>query len=110
MYSFVKVAEDKKEWKEKGLGYLKLNVKRPATDGDEHETKRARFIMRADGSHRVVLNTPVQKELRVGNSKGDAPSGGYIYFWGSVDSKPQLELLQLKACTPRLISHNLHLC
>lgn len=98
LYNFVK--DDKsgrKEWKERGLGTLKLNVVKPTPE--EHESsapKRARFIMRAEGSHRVVLNSPVQKELKVGDAQGGRPAGGYVYFWGSVDGKPTLELLQLK--------------
>ncbi|KAG8630942.1 hypothetical protein KVT40_000082 [Elsinoe batatas] len=100
----------KKEWKERGLGTLRLNVQDPSSttaadleagegakaDDDEDKHVRARLVMRADGSHRVILNTPIKKELRFGSVKGEAPVGGYIYFMGSIDGRPKLELLQLK--------------
>jgi len=98
LYNFVKDEKSgKKEWKERGLGTLKLNIVNPTEEEYENDApKRARFIMRADGSHRVVLNSPVQKELKIGDATGGRPTGGYVYFWGSVDAKPTLELLQLK--------------
>ena len=92
----MKVGETKKEWKERGLGVLKLNRGKVNDEDDKDTSTKARFIMRADGSHRVVLNSPIKKELKFGNPDGKAPSGGYLYFWGSIDGKPQLELLQLK--------------
>ncbi len=100
LYNFAKVADNKKEWKERGLGNLKLNVTKPAsTDGDKDGPIKARFVMRAEGSHRVILNTPVRKELRFGDSNGGAPTGGIIHFMGSIDGKPQIEFLQLKVMT-----------
>ena len=90
------MTENKKEWKERGLGVLKLNKKKPEDEGKNDTTTKARFIMRADGSHRVVLNSPIKKELKFGDPNGKSPSNGYLYFWGSIDGKPQLELLQLK--------------
>ncbi|KAG8976958.1 hypothetical protein FRB90_008978, partial [Tulasnella sp. 427] len=39
-------------WKERGIGTLKINVKR-------HAGTRARLIMRADAVHRVILNAPL---------------------------------------------------
>ncbi|KAF2138432.1 uncharacterized protein K452DRAFT_328656 [Aplosporella prunicola CBS 121167] len=98
LYNFVAVTESKKEWKERGLGNLKLNVMKPEeADGK----KKARFVMRSDGSHRVALNSPVQKELKVGDVKGGKPSNGYVFFMGSLaDGQGQLELLQLKMKQP----------
>lgn len=52
--------------------------------------------MRADGSHRVVLNTPVLKSLKFGDVKGERPNSGYVYFMGSIDGSSKLELLQMK--------------
>ncbi|KAK4983911.1 hypothetical protein LTR66_008666 [Elasticomyces elasticus] len=95
LYNFVPSSSDptKKEWKERGLGVLRLNVENlDDTDGDGRV--KARFVMRADGSHKVVLNTPIKKELKFGNPKGEEPVGGYVYFMGSVGAG--LELLQLK--------------
>ena len=51
--------------------------------------------MRADGSHRVVLNTPVKKEISYGTPQGEKPTGGYFFLMGAIDGKA-LELLQLK--------------
>ena len=92
----MKVKENKKEWKERGLGVLKLNRKKPDVEDKNDNSTKARFVMRADGSHRVVLNSPIKKELKFGDPDGKAPPNGYLYFWGSMDGKPQLELLQLK--------------
>lgn len=87
-------AEDgtKKEWKERGLGVVRLNVKYD----DSEAAPKARLVMRADGSHRVTLNTPVLKGVKFGSVTGDAPVGGYVYFMGSIDGSAKLELLQMK--------------
>lgn len=87
---------DKKEWKERGLGVLRLNV---SNDSDSTAPK-ARLVMRSDGSHRVILNTPIQKGLKFGTITGERPVQGYMYFMGSLDGQPKLELLQLKAKAP----------
>ncbi|KAI4718989.1 hypothetical protein E4T48_04754 [Aureobasidium sp. EXF-10727] len=91
LYNFV----DKKEWKERGVGVLRLNVTEPKPD-DEDSTIKARIVMRADGSHRVILNTPVQKALKYGDVRGERPTGHFMSLVGSLDGKPQLEVLQLK--------------
>ncbi|TKA81815.1 hypothetical protein B0A49_00579 [Cryomyces minteri] len=97
LYNFVKTSGEKKEWKERGLGNLKLNVTYPVNGDNEERSKlKARFVLRAEGSQRVALNSPILKELKIGNPQGGPPVGGYVYFMGSVDDKPQLELLQLK--------------
>ncbi|EKG10055.1 Ran binding protein 1 [Macrophomina phaseolina MS6] len=96
LYNFVKVSESKKEWKERGLGNLKVNVQKQTPEEIEMKApKKARFVMRADGSHRVVLNSPIQKELKVGDVKGDKPTSGLILFMGTIDGN-ELEMLQLK--------------
>ncbi|KAL2356419.1 hypothetical protein BJ546DRAFT_1058996 [Cryomyces antarcticus] len=97
IYNFGKTSGEKKEWKERGLGNLKLNVTYPVNgDNEERPKLKARFVLRAEGSQRVALNSPILKELKIGNPQGGPPVGGYVYFTGSVDDKPQLELLQLK--------------
>lgn len=95
LYNFAAGPEDKskKEWRERGLGTLRFNVRKPTT---EDEKPKARLVMRAEGSHRVMLNTPVKKELKFGTPSGDKPQGGYMYFMGTIEGKDGLELLQLK--------------
>ena len=65
-YNFV----DKKEWKERGLGVLRLNVTEPQSD-DGDSTLKARLVMRADGSHRVILM--LYREAKIGNRGSDYP-------------------------------------
>lgn len=108
LYNFAVVDEGKgkKEWKERGLGTVRLNTARVADDGEEGEGEeegkakaaksRARLVMRADGSHRLILNTPVQKGIKFGAADGGPPQGGLMLFMGAVDGKEKLEMLQLK--------------
>ncbi|KAF2721420.1 hypothetical protein K431DRAFT_268459 [Polychaeton citri CBS 116435] len=89
-----------KEWRERGLGTVRLNI-HTGVDGEAEEdqpaSKKARLVMRAEGSHRVVLNTPVKKEIHFGSSKGGGPpANGYMFFQGVIDGKESLQLLQLK--------------
>lgn len=112
LYTFVEIEEGKgkKEWRERGLGTLRLNVRRPASgdledgkgDSGEEAGVKARFLMRADGSHRVVLNTPVKKEISFGAVGGGPPQGGYMFFMGTVGDGGRLELLQLKVGRTRM--------
>lgn len=85
---------DKKEWRERGMGVLRLNVMKALSDDDQDQKPTARLLMRADGSHRVLLNSPIKKELTFGAPNGGKPTGGYLYFMGTIDGG--LELLQLK--------------
>jgi Ran-binding protein 3 len=95
LYNFVAGADGKKEWKERGLGVVRLNVKKPAPD-DKDSKPLARLLMRADGSHRVILNTPIKREIKFGSASGGQPQGGLLLFMGTVDGKTGLEMLQLK--------------
>ena len=117
LYNFATVADGRKEWKERGIGVVRLNVKKATSaapvstavtegesdkdndddDEDDVDSKpRARLLMRTDGSHRVILNTPVKKEIRFGAPDGSEPKNGFIYFMGAADGKGSVELLQLK--------------
>lgn len=97
LYNFVAGADGKKEWKERGLGVVRLNVKNLVPDDEDEEPKpMARLLMRADGSHRVILNTPIKKEIKFGSASGGQPQGGLLLFMGTVDGKASLEMLQLK--------------
>ncbi|KXT14993.1 hypothetical protein AC579_7745 [Pseudocercospora musae] len=95
LYNYAAVEGGKKEWRERGIGVLKLNVKKPAQD-DEDAKLTARLLIRADGSHRIMLNTPIKKELKFGDQSGEMPQGGNVLFSGTIDDKPDLALLQLK--------------
>ncbi|KXS99570.1 hypothetical protein AC578_2212 [Pseudocercospora eumusae] len=95
LYNYAAVDGGKKEWRERGIGVLKLNVKMPAPD-DQDAKLTARLLIRADGSHRIMLNTPIKKELKFGDQSGEKPQSGNILFSGTIDEKPDLALLQLK--------------
>ncbi|TKA82937.1 hypothetical protein B0A55_01309 [Friedmanniomyces simplex] len=98
----------KKEWRERGLGILRFNVNRGRRGGREEDVEgdgdgegeagkpKARFLMRADGSHRVVLNTPVKKEIQFGAAMGGPPQGGLMLFLGTIEGRSGLEMLQVK--------------
>ena len=74
-----------KEWKERGIGTFKLNVNEGLAFDFGHGNgdistgagaeKKARFIMRTEGVHRVVLNTPVFKGMKVGSNEAKEPTG-----------------------------------
>lgn len=94
LYTFAADGDGKKEWRERGFGTIRLNVRR--LQPDENQKPKARLLMRAEGSHRVVLNTPVTKEIKYGTPGGEKPSGGYLFFMGTIDGNTGLEVLQLK--------------
>ncbi|EXJ80970.1 hypothetical protein A1O3_07258 [Capronia epimyces CBS 606.96] len=111
-----------KEWKERGVGVLKVNIRYESksidgeaeaeAENDDSETgsnpkeseeedvesggqaafstveRRARLIMRTDGVHRVVLNTPVFKDMTVGTHDGQEPSGKTMHLTGLEEGKP----------------------
>ncbi|GAA5972316.1 hypothetical protein JCM11641_002405 [Rhodosporidiobolus odoratus] len=56
------------QWKERGTGPLRVNQSRRA---DEGEKGGARLVMRADATHRLLLNAPLFKEfsIEVSNEK-----------------------------------------
>lgn len=103
---------DGKEWKERGVGVFKVNVRDAANnnkdesdeeqplegkaereeeeddkgksdEGDKEPTKKtARVIMRADGVWRVILNIPIFKGMKAGDPSGAAPKGKQVHFAG----------------------------
>ncbi|EGD89371.2 hypothetical protein H112_02989 [Trichophyton rubrum D6] len=86
------------EWKERGIGTFKLNVKKlpESAAGDEEEggaaatkpTKRsARFIMRTDGVFRLILNIPLYKGMKVGDAEGKEPTGKHVQIAGVEDGR-----------------------
>lgn len=76
-------------WKERGVGTFKLNV-------TVDEPKKARFVLRADGTHRLLLNAAVTKQLVFGgDSKGEKPKDGRLLF-NSPTASGDLEMHLLK--------------
>ncbi|KAL1598821.1 hypothetical protein SLS60_007963 [Paraconiothyrium brasiliense] len=72
LYTFVN-HEGRKSWQERGVGPLKLNVTR-------QEPYKARFVLRADGTHRLLLNVAVTSQLRFGDPSGNEPKDGKLLF------------------------------
>jgi Ran-binding protein 3 len=81
-----------KEWKERGIGTFKVNVK--VTDGQE-DKKAARMIMRADGVLRVMLNSPLFKGMKVGDPSGNEPKSKQIHLVGVEDGRTVPLLLRV---------------
>ena len=80
LYSFKNNA-----WKENGKGVFKFNVKPPSSE--QRTPRSGRFIMRAHQTFRLLLNAPILKEMRFGDSKGNEPSGKSFSFAVIEDGK-----------------------
>ncbi|KAE8131915.1 hypothetical protein BDV38DRAFT_262738 [Aspergillus pseudotamarii] len=80
------------EWKERGIGTFKVNVK--VTDGKE-DKKAARLIMRADGVLRVMLNTPIFKGMKVGDASGNEPKSKQIHLASLEEGRSVPTLLRM---------------
>lgn len=127
LFSFDKIADGSSAWKERGSGFIKVNVRdvevseqneeeNDTVEGEDNENengkeasqplkteKKARFIMRANGTNRLVLNSPFDKHLEFGQPGGHGarPTGKQIMFLGLLDSSA-LQLLQLSVCVSTL--------
>ncbi|KZM21007.1 uncharacterized protein EKO05_0011146 [Ascochyta rabiei] len=79
-------------WKERGVGNIKLNV-------TLDEPRKARFVLRADGTHRLILNAAVTKQLVFGaDSQGAKPKDGRLLFNSpNADGNLEMHLLKLKS-------------
>lgn len=78
-------------WKERGVGNIKLNV-------TKEEPKKARFVLRADGTHRLILNAAITKTMVFGqDSEGSKPKDGRLLF-NSPNAEGTLEMHLLKVC------------
>jgi len=84
-----------KAWKERGVGDLKINIRNGHSSNDNKTT--ARFLLRADGSHRVVLNSPINKLIKVQDPTGGPPKGRTACF-AAFDMEGKLTLMQVKVC------------
>ncbi|KAI9671069.1 MAG: hypothetical protein M1831_005154 [Alyxoria varia] len=79
-----------KEWKERGLGNLKINISKSCVQDDDGNmrTLAGRFLMRAEGSHRVVLNSPIESDLQMRDPISNGPptkSAKSLLFLASID-------------------------
>jgi Ran-binding protein 3 len=75
LYTFQDEA-GKKSWQERGAGVLKLNMTR-------EEPRKARFVLRADGTHRLLLNAALLATMPFGTGTkplGKMPEDGRLYF------------------------------
>jgi hypothetical protein len=95
---------DKKSWKERGVGLLKLNVPKASSND---AGKKARLLMRAEGSQRLVLNTPITKDFKFGTVTGDKPTSASNMFLGTLPGQAELLSMQLKVLSSNLIAPNL---
>ncbi|MCJ1469952.1 hypothetical protein MMC07_008597 [Pseudocyphellaria aurata] len=82
-------------WKEGGRGTFKLNVTISKSNEAPNLQKNGRFIMRAHQTYRVLLNTPVFKQMTIGDSKGNEPPGRHFSFAVIEDGKPTPYLIKL---------------
>lgn len=58
-------------------------------------TSTARFIFRTDGSHRMMLNSPITDQVELKDRAGGAPRSKSTIFTGFVDGKPTPCLIQV---------------
>ncbi|KAF1843449.1 uncharacterized protein K460DRAFT_288755 [Cucurbitaria berberidis CBS 394.84] len=79
-------------WKERGVGTFKFNI-------TVEEPKKARFVLRADGTHRLLLNAAVTEQLVFGgDSQGAEPKDGRLLFNSPTsDGEIEMHLLKLKS-------------
>ncbi|KAL9629169.1 MAG: hypothetical protein Q9164_006992, partial [Protoblastenia rupestris] len=75
-------------WKESGKGIFKFNVAANSPEVLQGSARTGRFIMRAHQTFRVLLNAPVFKGMKIGDSKGNEPSGKSFAFAVVEDGKP----------------------
>jgi Ran-binding protein 3 len=95
-------------WKERGTGVFKLNI-RTAEDENTESTeadpeaqvpsgkRKARLLMRADATHKVLLNSPVFKGMKFGAADGTEPTGKLMHLQALENGKPLP--LQIKVST-----------
>ena len=60
--------------------------------------------MRADGVHRVILNSPVFKGMKVGTNEGEEPIGKTMYLTGLENGQPRLFQIRVR-CYVSLVLH-----
>lgn len=78
-------------WKERGTGPFKFNI-------TSDEPRKARFVLRADGTHRLLLNAAVFKKMAFGgDAEGRKPHDGRMVFNEvTKDEKVEMHLLKVR--------------
>lgn len=97
LYAFVSsdgTRDGKKSWQERGKGPLKLNVTRD-------EPKKGRFVLRADGTHRLLLNVAIMKSMIIGDAEGNGPKDGRLVF-AAPTASGEVETLMLSGNATRI--------
>lgn len=76
-------------WKERGVGTFKFNI-------TVDEPKKARFVLRAEGTHRLLLNAAVTRKMVFGgDAQGEKPKDGRLLF-NSPNGDGELEMHLLR--------------
>lgn len=85
-------------WQERGSGNFKLNI-------TVDEPKKARFVLRADGTHRLLLNAAVTKKMAFGgNHEGEKPKDTRLLFnTPTTDGGLEMHLLKVSYIGPILV-------
>ncbi|MCJ1314843.1 hypothetical protein MMC15_000155 [Xylographa vitiligo] len=94
LYRFVE-----KKWAERGVGLFKLNVRRQDAANDVvkgETTSQPRFVMRTQATHKVILNAPVFKGMKISDLEGKEPSGKAAMFSVYVEGKLTPHLLKVR--------------
>jgi Ran-binding protein 3 len=78
-------------WKERGTGTFKFNVTVDAP-------KRARFVLRAEGTHRLLLNAAVTRNMTFGgDAQGEKPKDNRLLFNSpNADGEIEMHLLKVR--------------
>lgn len=97
LYAFHKDPKGDAAWKERGTGTLKLNT--AEADG-KPSVKKARLILRVDGTHNLVLNTPIFKEFQFNGVNSEKPKDGRILFttFSQGENGVETTTMQLRVC------------
>jgi Ran-binding protein 3 len=80
---------------------FKLNLSVPRLETSENFQSSGRFIMRAHQTFRVLLNTPVFKQMKIGDSKGNEPTGKSLSFSVVEKGKPTPYLIRVSETMKR---------
>ncbi|EOA83931.1 uncharacterized protein SETTUDRAFT_32941 [Exserohilum turcica Et28A] len=85
-------------WKERGVGTFKFNI-------TVDEPKKARFVLRAEGTHRLLLNAAVTRKMVFGgDAQGEKPKDGRLLFNSpNGDGELEMHLLRMKAENAKLL-------